>query len=362
MIKLRSTTGCWTCRLRRKKCDEEQPICSTCATHDLTCFNGKEKPRWMDGRNNEKEQLEKIKNLVKKSAEEKRQRRASKLRQQRSLSVSQIEMPPKAPTQPPQTTTSSVNNQIASPTGSCGQAPWLLPPLDGEAYIELETALISPAINGPGESVHWIDFENTLPPLSEPAPLNSPRDERSLADIRPPRIDSFMDTCTEPSDPSPSAASANMTSYIEATTFGTPSLSESSTPYPDALRLVPQMSFAIEEANSIVYYLHHILPKQLPTYSIISGANKGWIYVLLSSSSMVRNATVSLSLRNRNSNRGQTTTTALVDPTQSHYHSMAVRELCQHLPVVSVREVQSFLEVLVTLVQLISYEVSPCHS
>lgn len=31
MERLRSKTGCWTCRLRRKKCDEQRPICAACA-------------------------------------------------------------------------------------------------------------------------------------------------------------------------------------------------------------------------------------------------------------------------------------------------------------------------------------------
>ena len=33
----RSRTGCWTCRTRRKKCDETRPVCRTCAALDLVC-------------------------------------------------------------------------------------------------------------------------------------------------------------------------------------------------------------------------------------------------------------------------------------------------------------------------------------
>jgi hypothetical protein len=33
----RSRTGCWTCRTRRKKCDETRPVCRTCAGLDLVC-------------------------------------------------------------------------------------------------------------------------------------------------------------------------------------------------------------------------------------------------------------------------------------------------------------------------------------
>lgn len=33
----RSRTGCWTCRARRKKCDETRPVCRTCAGLDIAC-------------------------------------------------------------------------------------------------------------------------------------------------------------------------------------------------------------------------------------------------------------------------------------------------------------------------------------
>ncbi|KAI0133857.1 hypothetical protein BJ170DRAFT_177113 [Xylariales sp. AK1849] len=44
---IRSTNGCWTCRLRRKKCDETQPECQTCANLGVDCGYGP-RPPWMD--------------------------------------------------------------------------------------------------------------------------------------------------------------------------------------------------------------------------------------------------------------------------------------------------------------------------
>lgn len=35
---LRSRTGCLTCRLRKKKCDEGRPVCQTCHSIELTCY------------------------------------------------------------------------------------------------------------------------------------------------------------------------------------------------------------------------------------------------------------------------------------------------------------------------------------
>ncbi|KAF4632248.1 hypothetical protein G7Y89_g5881 [Cudoniella acicularis] len=46
----RSAHGCWTCRLRRKKCDETGPECIVCRERGLQCAGfAAVKPRWMDG-------------------------------------------------------------------------------------------------------------------------------------------------------------------------------------------------------------------------------------------------------------------------------------------------------------------------
>lgn len=34
---VRVRTGCWTCRRRKKKCDEARPICGGCSRNDLSC-------------------------------------------------------------------------------------------------------------------------------------------------------------------------------------------------------------------------------------------------------------------------------------------------------------------------------------
>jgi len=68
--------GCWTCRLRRKKCPGNQPGCSTCVLLNVTCYGYGPKPDWMDGGINEKGKLEDIKKSVKKTTESQRKLRA----------------------------------------------------------------------------------------------------------------------------------------------------------------------------------------------------------------------------------------------------------------------------------------------
>ncbi|KAH6888503.1 fungal-specific transcription factor domain-containing protein [Thelonectria olida] len=48
----RTKTGCWTCRLRRKKCDESIPACSNCVSRNLDCYPHDQKPAWMLGKEN----------------------------------------------------------------------------------------------------------------------------------------------------------------------------------------------------------------------------------------------------------------------------------------------------------------------
>lgn len=68
----RSHLGCWTCRLRRKKCDEATPTCTSCEKRDLPCHGYGAKPAWFDGGEREREELTKIKTAVKLSLKRRR--------------------------------------------------------------------------------------------------------------------------------------------------------------------------------------------------------------------------------------------------------------------------------------------------
>ncbi|ESZ90633.1 hypothetical protein SBOR_8983 [Sclerotinia borealis F-4128] len=70
-LAIRSNRGCWTCRIRKKKCDEVQPGCLRCANVNVECQYGP-KPRWIDDPKVGKEELERIKAVVAASASKKR--------------------------------------------------------------------------------------------------------------------------------------------------------------------------------------------------------------------------------------------------------------------------------------------------
>ncbi|TPX16023.1 uncharacterized protein E0L32_000357 [Thyridium curvatum] len=73
--KHRSSEGCWTCRLRRKKCDEGRPVCAGCAALEIHCLYSDAKPEWMDNGDRQKERADKLKAEVKRRAAQRRERR-----------------------------------------------------------------------------------------------------------------------------------------------------------------------------------------------------------------------------------------------------------------------------------------------
>ncbi|KAF7526512.1 hypothetical protein G7054_g10727 [Neopestalotiopsis clavispora] len=67
--------GCWTCRLRRKRCDSVQPVCGSCQSLEITCYSGEARPSWMDGGSDQKHMSETIKARIKHNAMLRRERR-----------------------------------------------------------------------------------------------------------------------------------------------------------------------------------------------------------------------------------------------------------------------------------------------
>jgi hypothetical protein len=88
----RSNTGCWTCRIRKKKCDDVKPACGPCTLRFLTCHGYGAKPSWMDSGANQKAEIERIKRAVNRSF---KSRLASRISRKSALRPSTLD-PPKA--------------------------------------------------------------------------------------------------------------------------------------------------------------------------------------------------------------------------------------------------------------------------
>lgn len=68
---LRSKQSCWTCKLRKKKCDQSQPTCSDCELLLITCYGYGARPEWMDGGEKERDVVNSLKEIVKRSSRHK---------------------------------------------------------------------------------------------------------------------------------------------------------------------------------------------------------------------------------------------------------------------------------------------------
>ncbi|CAK7231099.1 hypothetical protein SCUCBS95973_007798 [Sporothrix curviconia] len=71
----RSSAGCWTCRLRRKKCDEARPVCEGCAALEIECLYSEARPSWMDNGPRQRAMADRLKLAVKDRAAWRREKR-----------------------------------------------------------------------------------------------------------------------------------------------------------------------------------------------------------------------------------------------------------------------------------------------
>lgn len=60
--------GCWTCRVRKKKCDGSPDRCQTCCRLGIVCDGYGTRPSWLDGGDKERQRRMELKSLVKKNS------------------------------------------------------------------------------------------------------------------------------------------------------------------------------------------------------------------------------------------------------------------------------------------------------
>jgi hypothetical protein len=71
----KTSSGCWTCRLRRKKCDNLRPKCGICKSLEIDCHFNSQKLEWMVRGYKQREMSEKIKHQIKQNANRRRDRK-----------------------------------------------------------------------------------------------------------------------------------------------------------------------------------------------------------------------------------------------------------------------------------------------
>lgn len=71
----KNNVGCWTCRLRRKRCDLVRPVCGICSALEICCYSDPDKPEWMDNGVKQRQMVLQLKTEVKKRASRRRSKR-----------------------------------------------------------------------------------------------------------------------------------------------------------------------------------------------------------------------------------------------------------------------------------------------
>jgi hypothetical protein len=71
----RSQFGCWSCRARKKKCDETVPKCSSCELRGITCYGYGPRPEWMDAGVNQQKIVQEFQALIKENLRKRRKDR-----------------------------------------------------------------------------------------------------------------------------------------------------------------------------------------------------------------------------------------------------------------------------------------------
>ncbi|CZR56012.1 uncharacterized protein PAC_05900 [Phialocephala subalpina] len=78
MATSRSGSGCWTCRLRKKKCDDVRPVCGPCEFRNITCHGFGLKPSFLCSAEDQKAEIAKIQKAVSDSFKARRAFRVAK--------------------------------------------------------------------------------------------------------------------------------------------------------------------------------------------------------------------------------------------------------------------------------------------
>ncbi|KAG8157472.1 hypothetical protein KVR01_012856 [Diaporthe batatas] len=145
--------SCWTCRLRRKRCDAVRPICGSCQALDISCHAGETRPSWMDGGPAQSNMSEAIKRRIKYNALLRRERRLLAAAGHEPLDHDVLDAAVVSTTQTAASLSLASGSDDGFQSQSQSQSPF-------ESRSPSTTGLLS-------------DGAHTLPTISSPAPSSS---------------------------------------------------------------------------------------------------------------------------------------------------------------------------------------------
>lgn len=133
-----NTAGCWTCRMRHKKCDLEKPSCKECTERQVSCHGYGPKPVWMDGGPEERKERAQIKVTINKNFRRvKKLQHLARSREREGRALSELQ--PDEETRPLASSPCPSQIQSLSPDNadagfSIDSAPWSVAPVCDRSF------------------------------------------------------------------------------------------------------------------------------------------------------------------------------------------------------------------------------------
>jgi C6 transcription factor Pro1 len=311
MSAARSSTGCWTCRVRKKKCSEERPACSTCGLLRIACHGYGEKPAWMDGGQKEKAEAGCIKRAIKENKSKKR-------RTQPSSSLRMAKQP--------RSLAEDSSVEPGSSQNKHQQAPVESPPTQTtrHSFIDSRSAFEAPASSWLPSSTH----------------LDGPLAPRlSAAEMANSWTSQINQTHTGHTPPTPTCLGCGLTRLSD--------------------------NYYGREATLLMHYLDEVFPLQFRFYNpLVSEGGRGWLLSILLSTKPLFHAALSLSAYHQSSilplHSSTEGNSSILEDLERHY-SLALVELKHHIDGLSLAiglgRMTTRVEILACMIQLVSFEV-----
>lgn len=262
----RTKSGCWTCRLRRKKCLEGGPPCANCAARDIRCHGYGPKPDWKDRGDKEREEAGRLQLAT---------------RRRRSTAVPASTPGPSTDSMATITAPTSFSD---SPKDSVGS---LLLPVQDDCGLSFDFTMSS----FPAQADDALEFDFFASPLN----LESPSTPVCTSD----------EACLSPTTTNTLAAFELATFELTAPTTALPSSSPTPLifpPVPDyglgpsPILPGPQSTLPFPEGDAglVMHFLHETWPAQHSS-SRASPMQSGWLLSLLMRSQTYYHASLAMS-------------------------------------------------------------------
>ncbi|OAA62897.1 Zn(2)-C6 fungal-type DNA-binding domain protein [Niveomyces insectorum RCEF 264] len=288
--KPRSSDGCWTCRLRRKRCSETRPVCDECAMLEIMCYYSDKKPSWMDNGDRQKAMANRLKAEVK--------NRALWRREKRSLQM--IE-----------TGTAAINLTA----GTDGEHMFTLMPSEAPSTAAMG-ATGATGTAGTAASIATRSFVDSQPVRPSSSSLSSASQSRRTVSASPaPMREGGTDLSSRGSssvvvgtEPQPKEVlMANMAPVVSSFSTSAAKVSQGSEAAEEEATLpvgwkafvptlAPPSLDQERELNFIMQYLDYVFPFLYPFYRpSLLGNGRGWLLMLLMKNKAVFHSALSLS-------------------------------------------------------------------